>query len=158
MKNWKVEQSDLIGDIEGFPIEVVQKMVDEQVKQGNPADVNVFQQCRVMPSSGYGFNWNKTQDGHDFWWEVIENINFARFFEKYPKEKTFPKMMEVSDNGIDWYKRKVIEPLTSAVFVELDSGTKTTYNYSREIQPKVKITRQEIADKFGIDINNLEIE
>lgn len=158
MKNWKVEQSDLIGDIEGFPIEVVQKMVDEQVKQGNPADVNVFQQRRREPSSGYGFSWRETNDGKDFWIQVIDYKNFDLFFDKYPKEKTFPRIMEVSDDGVNWYKRKVIQPLTSAAFVELESGTKATYNYSREIQPKVKLTRQQIADKFGIDINILEIE
>ena len=40
---YKVKQSDLIGDIKGFPIEVVQKMVERQVEQGNKADVTVFQ-------------------------------------------------------------------------------------------------------------------
>jgi len=32
---YKVKQSDLIGDIKGFPIEVVQKMIERQVEQGN---------------------------------------------------------------------------------------------------------------------------
>jgi len=44
----RVEKSDLIGDIEGFPIEVVQKMVDEQVAQGNSADASVFQKIKAM--------------------------------------------------------------------------------------------------------------
>ena len=35
MKEKKVEQSDLIGEIKDFPIEIVQAMVDEQVRQGN---------------------------------------------------------------------------------------------------------------------------
>ena len=42
----RVEQSDLIGDIKGFPIEVVQKMVDEQIAQRNKANVFFFQDDR----------------------------------------------------------------------------------------------------------------
>ena len=44
-----VKQEDLKGDIKDFPIEIVQKMVDEQVKQGNEADVTVFQENRIRP-------------------------------------------------------------------------------------------------------------
>ena len=43
MKGKTVEQSDLIGAIKDFPIEVVQQMVNEQVRQGNKANVSVFQ-------------------------------------------------------------------------------------------------------------------
>ena len=38
---YEVKQEDLIGDIEGFPIEVVQRMLECQVEQGNKADVSV---------------------------------------------------------------------------------------------------------------------
>ena len=40
---YKVTEKDLIGDLEGFPIEVVQKMLKKQVEQGNMEDVTVFQ-------------------------------------------------------------------------------------------------------------------
>ena len=39
MKGQKVEQSDFVGCLKGFPIEVVQEIVNEQVRQGNKADV-----------------------------------------------------------------------------------------------------------------------
>ena len=51
MKGKTVEQSDLIGAIKDFPIEVVQEMVNEQVRQGNNADVSVFQ--KSAPSNLY---------------------------------------------------------------------------------------------------------
>ena len=44
MNEIKITEKDLIGDIAGFPIEVVRKMVEEQVRQGNKADVKVFQE------------------------------------------------------------------------------------------------------------------
>ena len=83
----RVEQSDLIGDIEGFPIEVVQKMVDEQVAQGKPADVSVFQKDKVSYSGGGGFTWDDTSDGQRFWANIIVHKNFEIFFNKYPKQQ-----------------------------------------------------------------------
>ena len=76
---YKVKQEDLIGEIKDFPIEVVQKMVEEQVKQGDDADVTAFQES---PYSG--FLWLKTKDGVDFWNAIIEKKNFKLFFETYP--------------------------------------------------------------------------
>ena len=38
MKKFKVKNKHLTGEIADFPKRVVQAMVDEQVRQGNPAD------------------------------------------------------------------------------------------------------------------------
>ena len=83
----KVEQSDLVGSIKDFPIEVVQKMVCEQVAQGNPADVSVFQKDKVSYSRPGGFSWNATSGGPRFWVNIIVYKNFDMFFEKYPKKQ-----------------------------------------------------------------------
>ena len=50
MEKYKVKKEDIIGEIKGSPIEVVQKMVDYQVEQGFKADVSVFNECK---NSGY---------------------------------------------------------------------------------------------------------
>ena len=81
-----VTADDLIGDISGFPIEVVQKMVDYQVKQGNAPDVTVFQKKRITPKANGGFNLYETEDG-DLWSGVLEFLNFDLFFQKYPKKE-----------------------------------------------------------------------
>ena len=89
-----VTADDLIGDISGFPIEVVQKMVDYQVKQGNTADVAIFQKKRITPKANGGFNLYETEDG-DLWSGVLEFFNFDLFFQKYPKkEKTMKTFTE----------------------------------------------------------------
>ena len=77
---YKVKQEDLVGEIKDFPIEVVQKMVEEQIKQGDDADVTAFQK---IPYGG--FLWLETKDGEDFWSAIIGKKNFNLFFEKYPK-------------------------------------------------------------------------
>ena len=104
MKGKTVEQSDLIGKIENFPIEVVQMMVDEQVRQGNKADVKVFQlRCKAPVSCG-GFVWARADDGFNFWDEVISRENFDLFFSKYPKTQSSYEQNSVSIKVPDGYE------------------------------------------------------
>ena len=82
--NYVVKESDLIGDIEDFPIEVVQKMVDYQYDKRHVCDVGVFQQS--ADAATYGFIWSETSEGWDFWNDVINKKQFYKFFDLYPIE------------------------------------------------------------------------
>lgn len=88
MTEIKVTEKDLTGDIAGFPIEVVRKMVEEQVRQGNKADVSIFQECANRDKKHGGFEWEETEDGFEFWDMVVLYKEFDEFFEKYPKQET----------------------------------------------------------------------
>lgn len=81
MSTYKVKREDLIGDIKDFPIEIVQAMVDEQVRQRHKADVSVFQEECLS-----GLIWASSVDGADFWRKVILYRDFSLFFEKYPPQ------------------------------------------------------------------------
>ena len=81
-----VKSEDLIGDIKAFPIEVVQKMVDYQIEQGNIPNVTVFQKDCATAKFQNGFDWDETEEGANFWGEVIDFNNFEEFFKKYPKK------------------------------------------------------------------------
>lgn len=82
---YKVKQEDLVGQLLDFPIEVVQKMVERQVEQGNKPDVTIFQkECRTLKCDG-GFTWDSTIEGELFWCRVIGIKSFDEFFERYPK-------------------------------------------------------------------------
>lgn len=83
---YKVEQSDLIGAIENFPIQVVEKMIERQVEQGNKPDVKAFHRYVYKDAKGGGFTWENTIEGEMFWHEVIRNNNYNVFFEMYPKD------------------------------------------------------------------------
>jgi hypothetical protein len=87
MEDYKVKEEDLIGEIKDFPIEVVQKMVDCQVEQGNKADVTVFQKSRCEMKEDNGFSWNETAEGFSFWSNIVDYKEFNIFFEKYPKRE-----------------------------------------------------------------------
>jgi hypothetical protein len=70
--------------LEGFPKEIVQKMVERQFEQGNEPD---FEKVFGYDKSQGGFNWRDTIEGADFWCNV-HDINFKVFYEKYPKTET----------------------------------------------------------------------
>ena len=71
IEKFKVKKKHLIGEIADFPKRVVQAMVDEQVRQGNPADPSVF--ARKCTANGYdgGFSWLESVLGFDFWVDII---------------------------------------------------------------------------------------
>ena len=83
MEKFKVKKKHLTGEIADFPKRVVQAMVDEQVRQGNPADPSVFWiKCTAGKSQG-GFNWRESLLGHDAWLKIIS----WKFFHLIPKRE-----------------------------------------------------------------------
>ena len=182
---YKVEQNDLIGAIKDFPIEVVQKMVKEQVKQGNKADVSVFHNDATSDVFDGGFDWCDTDDGRDFWTDVIVNDNFELFFKKYPKKPNLVYIVGDSEVGMDIIKTLekygginfynydgssdgcvyYIEPNNN--FIEIcDFNNNSnlwevllaTYQSIDAEEFVVEVTMDEIAEKFGVNVSNLRIK
>lgn len=78
------------GKLEGFPKEVVERMLYEQEKQGNKRDVTVFERDSDESRVFGGFNKSDTINGYSFWCDIINKKDFDLFFKKYPKkEETF---------------------------------------------------------------------
>ena len=76
IEKFKVKKKHLIGEIAGFPKRVVQAMVDEQVRQGNPANPIVFAGERVAGKSNGGFDWHESPLGRNFWVDIIRGKQF----------------------------------------------------------------------------------
>ena len=83
MKQFKVKRKHLTGEIADFPKRVVQAMVDEQVRQGNPANPSVFARARDANEYDGGFAWLESVLGYDFWVEII----WEKKFNLIPKRK-----------------------------------------------------------------------
>ena len=83
--SFKVYKKDLIGSLKNFPIEIVELMLKRQYEQKGNTDIKIFQDSRF--SSRWGFRWDLTEEGYNFWAEVISRKNFNLFYEKYPKKK-----------------------------------------------------------------------
>ena len=76
MEKFKVKKKHLTGKIADFPKRVVQAMVDEQVRQGNPANPSVFaRDVRACKREG-GFTWMGSPLGHGSWPEIILRKKF----------------------------------------------------------------------------------
>lgn len=72
-------------------------------------------------------------------------------FKSNPFE--YPKMMLVSDDNKNWLERKVYCE-DEGFYISLSMA----YNYAKELPAVNKLTMQQIADKFGYDVETIKIE
>ena len=73
------------GELEGFPKEVVDKMLERQVEAGFSPSIAVFEKQKRATNEQGGFIWGLTEEGGGFWEAVVSRMEFDVFFEKYPK-------------------------------------------------------------------------
>lgn len=176
----KVTTKDLIGDLKNFPIEVVEKMLENQYKQRGERNITLFQDNR---RSGKGFVWENTIEGHDFWRRVISCKEFDIFFERYPKlskkvyicgdDKLYENVIKtlerrgginvsnyIGDGGCFYY----IDPKTNQI-ERCTQDSEKLYNVItstfEKIEPDkfiIEMTLSEIAEKLGIDVELLRIK
>jgi hypothetical protein len=84
-----------------LPVEIQQRMLDEQVRQGNPRNADVFANGIYSPKREGGFTWAQSVEGYDFWEKIIVSGNFADFYAKYPKSprlKVIPLHIKILDS------------------------------------------------------------
>lgn len=157
---YKVTEKDLIGSIEGFPIEVVQKMVERQLEQYGECNISVFQDFR---SALMGFNWETSREGWDFWDQVIGHRNFDLFFDRYPKQEELPlpRMVLVWDEDEDdAQERELLHvfPESSGLNYRYvvrglyDTRDIVAFRNVKEIPTAKKMTKAEIEKELGYKI------
>lgn len=186
-KIYKVVNEDLVGELKEFPLAIVQKMIERQVMQGNPANVKVFQTDTTAEQLGGGFVWEVSPEGWDFWDKVIAGMEFNVFFERYPESnrvyivsdrengenviKTLEKYGGINDKGYtgnDFGAIYYIEPRTNIIQIcNTSSGHEdkllyevlmATYTHIFPMEFTLEVTMEEIAEKFGVDVKNLRIK
>lgn len=98
LKNpFRLTKDDLIGNIEGYPMGIIVKMLEEQKAQTDKANIRVFQKNKCSNRYGDGFDWGRTiiskdkykADPWTFWNEVIDHKNFDLFFDVFPDYKKY---------------------------------------------------------------------
>lgn len=96
-----------------LPIEIQQRMLDEQEKQGYPRNAKVFKEDVTE-----GFSWDRSVEGFDFWEEIIRNGNFAVFYEKYPKRplKVIPLHVKILNS------KALLEEIAERLVTEWRNG------------------------------------
>ena len=84
-----------------LPVEIQERMLDEQERQGNKRDAEVFEENIMAASLKGGFAWADSVEGHVFWREIIGSGDFADFYKKYPKRpplKVIPLHIKILDS------------------------------------------------------------
>jgi predicted ribosome-associated RNA-binding protein Tma20 len=127
------------GELEGFPKEIVQKMVERQVEQGNEPDYKVFEEEISAFKKIKGFDWMESKEDYGFWEEVISKKHFNTFYEKYPKTET-----KVTTTNIYNVEGDIYGILTS-------DGNITTIDTKDYIIPIVKHSHISTNSRYVID-------
>ena len=83
------------GQLEGFPREIVERMLEYQVEQDNQRNISVFERDKNADKRQGGFTWENTLEGHDFWDRILLYGKLDTFFNKYTKTSPYPKVMMV---------------------------------------------------------------
>lgn len=183
MTTIKITKADLIGNIENFPIEIVEMMMEMQVRQGNMPNVKIFQKYISADHRQGGFCWDLTDEGSMFWHRVIVCEDFDLFFKKFPKVdskvyiigdskigidiiKTLEKYggdnkygLEGKDDGVIYY----IDPITNFItLTAIDSKTynvvSATFKCIEAEEHKIAVSLQKIAELLGVDVNRIAIK
>lgn len=94
MKKEELENYEPKGQLEGFPKEIIARMLDYQEEQGNQRDISVFEKQAATELGDKGFSWLFTEEEWNFWDEVINYKNFNLFFKKYPKQDVHSERKE----------------------------------------------------------------
>jgi hypothetical protein len=162
-EEFDLENYEPKGQLIGFPKEVIARMLECQVEQGNKRDISVFEE-RI--STGYiykGFDWHKTKEGCNFWFNVIKGKNFNVFFKIYPKKEDNQEF-RVGDKVIDiisGLRGKIIDinTLNNSIFVDFDENEIAVFtldgrDYSIDKYPRLLHYRDDY-DYSVIDFNNL---
>ena len=183
MAKLRITKADLIGGIAGFPIEVVQKMLDEQFLQGNKVSLKVFQNKSDSDLNHGGFNWDNTKDGREFWSKVINHKKFDKFFGKYPQRYNWVYIVGDSEVGYDIITTLeargginkhdfdgdsndviyYIDPVTN--YIEICTIGSDLYNVVSSVftcidaeEQKIVISLQKIAEILDVDVNRIVIK
>ena len=70
-----------------LPVEIQEKMFERQIEQKGRKDASVFEIDVSADQRRGGFSFHLTEEGYDFWVDVIFRNNFDIFFQRYPKQQ-----------------------------------------------------------------------
>ena len=142
------------GQLEGFPKEIVERMLECQVEQGNPRDVSVFECIPNADQHSGGFNWRDTIERNNWWSKIIDDKNFDIFFLKYPKT-SYPRVMMVG-NSYPLTQKRVVFMEKCGNFLAWSSADNlkdaentilvTSWKYAEDIKPE-NPQKQELLTK-----------
>ena len=129
MEKFKVKKKHLTGEIADFPKRVVQAMVDEQVRQGNPANPSVFSTRPAACKREGGFTWVKTASGYS-WAEVILYKRF-HLIPKREKPREKPRCPDSAQPSAEATPHEIIQHMLDKGMAVWVCGSDKSYDEAR---------------------------
>ena len=133
MEKFKVKKEHLTGQIKDFPLYIVQRMVDEQVLQGNVANPAVFAVKQIADQSRGGFTWRKTALGHSTWSDVITRRCF-HLIQK-PKEVNDMKQFKIKKkhltDEIKDFPKHVVQQMVGEQVLQGNKANPSVFAFSK---------------------------
>ena len=161
--NASVTKEDLIGQITNFPLWIVKAMVSNQVRQGNPANVKVFQEKVDASFVEGGFSWNKSAEGQFFWSKVINGKQFPK--EIVPPDKSIEPVNESPKEAVVSAREGNAYNVGDVIRVKIgnSTGSRVIIGYFPDMpNPYLTITEESFRDlmngKTSCRINVTAIE
>ena len=161
--NVSVTKEDLIGQITNFPLWIVKAMVSNQVRQGNPANVKVFQEKVDASFVEGGFSWNKSAEGQFFWSKVINGKQFPK--EIVPPDKSIEPVNESPEEAVVSAREGNAYNVGDVIRVKIgnSTGSRVIIGYFPDMpNPYLTITEESFRDlmngKTSCRINVTAIE
>lgn len=146
-----IRDEDIIGDISGIPIGVVNLMLLEQVVQGNKKSIEVFQKSKDANKINGGFSWDKSVDGCKFWSRILNYKKYDEFYEKYAntKELNVSETLEAARNFFDTKKEddKINELKTKENKIMQDKEYQEKVDYIKSLNAGNTITVMDVGVK-----------
>lgn len=137
-----VTKKDCIGAIEIYPPHVVELMLDEQERQGNPRNIAIFQEKADANYFEGGFTWSKSVQGPMFW----SSIHNGHMFDIVTPEPKVNATKEVAKKDVE---KQVEEPEQSE---EIEVGTKVLVSFpDGRIEGKTRERKKMVISVLNTD-------
>lgn len=71
--------------LDKLPDDIIEIMFERQKQQRNPRSYIYLSDDRARG----GFNWDATEEGFEFWSDILISNNLDVFYTKYPRERAY---------------------------------------------------------------------
>ena len=130
-----------------LPVEIQEKMMERQVEQGNKRNEEVFRRHLRSSAVKGGFTWDDTPEGALFWSKVLDGGKMETFYQRYPKEPTYPCMMWVWDDTKEYAEQRFIEGVLANRYITRQ-GESTCLFYGFKNASLANPNKEEIQEQI----------
>lgn len=128
-----------------LPKEIQEEMLNEQERQGNKRDAGVFEKEIDAAKFNGGFDWHKHKSlTPDNWEQIVMKLNFAPFYEKFPKKEPDTiawdepvEMLAWDDDESHSYEETIYGKFKGAFVCGTSDGSFNTYKNAKPIIPTI---------------------